>query len=554
MFKALTAIFIILFVQAASAVEPEIKAEQIIRNVAAEYGDEAGKRVEIWRKMIALHEQFTPLERVKKVNTFFNYFINVDDAEVWGQDDYWATPIEFIGQYAGDSEEFSTAKYFTLLEMGIEADALKLVFAKSNKASSQNNLQLVLAYYPSPNQIPFILDSTTTALKRANERPDIVPIHSLDGKQLWQTQQKTEGNISDEQQREQSWKSLESRYKLDKLVDVEPATQLDVLVYYNQALEDEYKGNALPRIRHLMSVTNQIFATSNLPVTLKVVGTRKVNYSNQTTASEALNQITLLQGEFTDRIQLQLKYGADLVVLMRSYEDSQEGCAASWLTGYQDSTDFTDYKDFMVATIAANTCGDYTLAHALGHNLGIAHSRNQDGRGRATPYGLGYGVENEFVTVMAFHGAYNVDFTTGKLYQFSNAEMNCKDFTCGVAVGEAGSANAVAAMKISAPNIADLYKPSECMLAEHDNIKNDNIELGLAELTLAEKQAEYRALLVNSPIMQTTQNANLSKEARISAAKQAYMDANKAVAAILRKLDDARTAQYEACDPNAQNS
>ena len=40
--------------------------------------------------------------------------------------DYWATPIEFMGTGAGDCEDYAIAKYFSLINLGIPEDKLRI--------------------------------------------------------------------------------------------------------------------------------------------------------------------------------------------------------------------------------------------------------------------------------------------------------------------------------------------------------------------------------------------------------------------------------------------
>ena len=49
-----------------------------------------------------------------------------DDDQHWHQADYWATPIETLASNGGDCEDFSIAKYFTLRELGVAEQCLRL--------------------------------------------------------------------------------------------------------------------------------------------------------------------------------------------------------------------------------------------------------------------------------------------------------------------------------------------------------------------------------------------------------------------------------------------
>ncbi|WP_197479414.1 transglutaminase-like cysteine peptidase, partial [Oleiphilus sp. HI0132] len=81
----------------------------------------------------------------------------------------WATPLEFLATNAGDCEDFSIAKYFTLREMGIPDDMIKITYVK---ALELNQAHMVLAYYPTPDAEPLILDNLINEIKPAGQRTD----------------------------------------------------------------------------------------------------------------------------------------------------------------------------------------------------------------------------------------------------------------------------------------------------------------------------------------------------------------------------------------------
>tara|TARA_Y100000588_G_scaffold358653_1_gene417010 strand:+ start:811 stop:1143 length:333 start_codon:yes stop_codon:yes gene_type:complete len=66
-----------------------------------EYGPQAQKR---GQALLALIEKFHDKDRdiqLAAVNKFFNRFPYVSDSEMWQQEDYWATPTEFLGRKGG---------------------------------------------------------------------------------------------------------------------------------------------------------------------------------------------------------------------------------------------------------------------------------------------------------------------------------------------------------------------------------------------------------------------------------------------------------------------
>lgn len=142
-----------------------------------------------WQTVVSEGQRLSEQEKLKRVNDFFNRRIAFDDdMSVWGQSDYWATPIEVIGQGRGDCEDYSIAKYYSLLELGIPINKLRLVYVKAAQTSLGTTIQIahmVLAYYPTPTADPIILDNLNTNLVPASKRGDLLPIFSFNGAGLW---------------------------------------------------------------------------------------------------------------------------------------------------------------------------------------------------------------------------------------------------------------------------------------------------------------------------------------------------------------------------------
>ncbi len=157
--------------------------EALINKIEKQYGEAAVARVMQWLDLIDQSKDLPEQEKLTLVNTFFNTHIRfMDDIDLWFTRDYWATPIEFMAIGAGDCEDFSIAKYFTLKELGIDEDKLRLTYVK---AIQLNQAHMVLTYKKDPDSVPVVLDNLIAEIKPAPLRDDLVPIYSFNGIGLW---------------------------------------------------------------------------------------------------------------------------------------------------------------------------------------------------------------------------------------------------------------------------------------------------------------------------------------------------------------------------------
>ena len=147
------------------------------------YGDGIELQLASWGELVGENEQSKDLEKLQKVNAYFNTEIKfTSDANHWHKEDYWATPLESLGTEAGDCEDFVIAKYFSLIQAGIKEEKLRITYVKALKL---NQAHMVLAYYASPRATPLILDNLTPKILPASKRRDLSPVYSFNGLGMW---------------------------------------------------------------------------------------------------------------------------------------------------------------------------------------------------------------------------------------------------------------------------------------------------------------------------------------------------------------------------------
>jgi predicted transglutaminase-like cysteine proteinase len=185
------------------------KYRKLAKQAGTVYGAGAEKRILAWRKLIDDSRSLPIVDQLTQVNNFFNQMDFVDDMTLWGKEDYWATPIEFLGMQAGDCEDFTIAKYFTLRELGVPDEKLRLVYVKALKL---NQHHMVLAYYHKPTSVPVLLDNLDKELKPASKRNDLLPIYSFNAENLWLSKEKGRGVLVGGSSRLSLWTDLNNRF------------------------------------------------------------------------------------------------------------------------------------------------------------------------------------------------------------------------------------------------------------------------------------------------------------------------------------------------------
>lgn len=146
----------------------------------------------------ALHEWLALLQAQAKrplkaqlaaVNAFWNRIVlSSEDPIIWGQPDYWATPLESLGKRAGDCEDYVIGKYFSLLYLGVPGEQLRFIYVRARiggVGSTQSIAHMVLGHYDAPQSEPLVLDNMTNDILPARDRPDLTPVFSFNARGIY---------------------------------------------------------------------------------------------------------------------------------------------------------------------------------------------------------------------------------------------------------------------------------------------------------------------------------------------------------------------------------
>lgn len=201
-------IIIVILALNVSALSNIIFSEQMFISVRQQYGSDAEERVRDWQQVLDENEDADVDEQLYEINNFFNELEFLDDIDHWQQNDYWATPVEFLATNAGDCEDFTIAKYFSLTSMGVPTEKLRLMYVKALRL---NQAHMVLAYYETPESIPLVLDNINPRILPASRRRDLLPVYSFNGNGLWLAKSQGRGQQVQSGGNNRLWEDLNKR-------------------------------------------------------------------------------------------------------------------------------------------------------------------------------------------------------------------------------------------------------------------------------------------------------------------------------------------------------
>ncbi|MEA2111936.1 MAG: transglutaminase-like cysteine peptidase [Campylobacterota bacterium] len=167
-------------------------SKKTLQQVRKKYGSDASMRVENMNRLLHSVQQESVEKQLRSVNDFFNKVPFSTDQQKWGKEDYWATPLEFLGVNEGDCEDYVIAKFFALLKLGIAQEKLYFTYVTYLPA---NQAHMVLTYVEKPNSIPLVLDNINKKTLLASQRHDLKHVYSFNAEALYLNKQKSLGQI-----------------------------------------------------------------------------------------------------------------------------------------------------------------------------------------------------------------------------------------------------------------------------------------------------------------------------------------------------------------------
>ncbi len=132
-----------------------------------------------WKEFIAEMQGKDRATQIKEVNRAFNTRRYILDINNWGEEDYWATPYQFLKKN-GDCEDYAISKYFTLKALGVPIEDMRVV------AVQDLNLNLghaVLVVYVGEDAM--LLDNQIASVVAAKSVRHYNPVFSINEMGWW---------------------------------------------------------------------------------------------------------------------------------------------------------------------------------------------------------------------------------------------------------------------------------------------------------------------------------------------------------------------------------
>lgn len=194
--------------------------EAVVLKTGALYGERGPAAAREWDRVLKILRSDNESQKLADVNDYFNRKIRFsDDKSIWGVSDYWATPIESLVKGSGDCEDFAIAKYFSLKQLGVPVNKLRITYVEARIGgpnSSISQAHMVLAYYSTPDAEPLILDNLLTEIRPASRRSDLRPVFSFNSEGIFSAGSNTaQGSAS----RLSRWNDLVQKMKAEGFVE-----------------------------------------------------------------------------------------------------------------------------------------------------------------------------------------------------------------------------------------------------------------------------------------------------------------------------------------------
>jgi len=238
---------------------------------------------------------------------------------------------------------------------------------------------------------------------------------------------------------------------------------VDLLVVYTPSARVTLGGTAQIQAEAIAAVNNANLALSNSAVVhrYRLVYLGEVGYTESGTSSTDLSRLRSVSDGYMDEVHgLRDTYKADVVSLLTNATDV---CGVGYLMGPSSVSTFFHTSAFNVTIALGCANGNLSLAHEVGHNIGLQHDRPNAGSLPAFDYAYGYTVPGFARTVMAYDCA--TGGTCPRLAVFSSPNV---PFPGSAVVAGTPTENNAAALNLTSVPAAN-FRNSACSFVLSSN-------------------------------------------------------------------------------------
>jgi predicted transglutaminase-like cysteine proteinase len=145
--------------------------------------------IQEFKSQIAFLQGLPMDQMVTTVNDIVNRVRYVNDIDIYGKSDFWATPIEFFSN-GGDCEDYAIAKYTALRALGVPEERLRILIVQDLQ---KNIPHAILVVYTDSGAM--VLDNQIKTVISTDRVAHYKPIFSIN-RQAWWLHTKPRGNVT----------------------------------------------------------------------------------------------------------------------------------------------------------------------------------------------------------------------------------------------------------------------------------------------------------------------------------------------------------------------
>lgn len=145
-------------------------SQEELSQVQKKYGIISLNRIADYQERMSEFKDLSSEKKLSQVNTYLNKLLPEYDAVRNNQEEYWGTPREFLTMGTGDCEDYVAIKYYSLIDLGFDANTLFFAIVKDTYSGSYH---MVMLYEQEPGVSPLVLDNLSFRILPLSVRTDL---------------------------------------------------------------------------------------------------------------------------------------------------------------------------------------------------------------------------------------------------------------------------------------------------------------------------------------------------------------------------------------------